>query len=658
MKEIKLKKLVLNGYRGQHRTIDFGENVTTIYGRNGLGKSTVLDSLCQLLTRADSRNRTDFEMFDTKHNYTNEDNPIAEITGVFVVDGYETTIKQSAQIKFKRNKETDTYERGSGITYSLVIDDIERSATSYKEWIEQNIAPIEKIKTVFNIYHFLQNITEWKTQRAMLAEISGEITQYDFKGDFSDLFAEMEHYTIEELKQRAANQIKPLRAKVGEGNKMGELQISINAITDNLPDISEVDKAIANKERIDAEIEQLQNERKGLSEPLLKAIYARQEAQKLVGAAEDEYNKAEREYDSVINSSLSVLQAKLNDVTRTNHDIELRNEEKQRRQGNLKASIERRRKLLSAVTTELETLRTQRDENKALEFTSTECAYCHQELPSELQEKAREQFNAQKDVTHQRIVAQGKAKAQEKVKLESEIETLMNEANEELVLESLLFKADIEKEIEDYKANIVAFEDTDEGKELLAKISDAKAKIPVLPIIDTTEIDNKLSELDSERTECINTISIKGEYDRQKATIKAKTIELRESAQHLATLEYTLRNIKDYEREYADLVRIKTNDLFNRVSIEMLKENKSGEMVDTCDILYRDVPSRVFNNAEKTLSGLDIAMTFGKHYGVKLPLILDNQESVNDDALPNLEDYQVVKLVVSDSDYDLRVEQK
>ena len=59
------------------------------------------------------------------------------------------------------------------------------------------------------------------------------------------------------------------------------------------------------------------------------------------------------------------------------------------------------------------------------------------------------------------------------------------------------------------------------------------------------------------------------------------------------------------------------------------------------------------NNAAKINVGLDIINTLSKHYGVNVPVLIDNAESV----VETIEtDSQVIKLIVSPGDDHLRVE--
>ena len=65
------------------------------------------------------------------------------------------------------------------------------------------------------------------------------------------------------------------------------------------------------------------------------------------------------------------------------------------------------------------------------------------------------------------------------------------------------------------------------------------------------------------------------------------------------------------------------------------------------------VPYSTANKAAVVNAGLEIIATLSRHYGVRLPIVVDNAESVTE-LLPV--DSQVIRLVVSAEDESLRVE--
>ena len=68
--------------------------------------------------------------------------------------------------------------------------------------------------------------------------------------------------------------------------------------------------------------------------------------------------------------------------------------------------------------------------------------------------------------------------------------------------------------------------------------------------------------------------------------------------------------------------------------------------------VYKGVPYMGLNNGAKINVGIDIINTLSRHYGVTVPLFVDNAEAVT--RLLDCE-AQVIRLVVSEEDKELRV---
>lgn len=95
------------------------------------------------------------------------------------------------------------------------------------------------------------------------------------------------------------------------------------------------------------------------------------------------------------------------------------------------------------------------------------------------------------------------------------------------------------------------------------------------------------------------------------------------------------------------------NDLFRIVTFRLFREQANGGLEERCDVVVDGVPYNALNNGTRINAGLDIIRRLAEHYGVRVPLFVDNAEGVT-----RLEDAgtQVIRLVVSAEDKRLRVE--
>ena len=150
MKKVTLKRLTLENWRAQNRTIDFAER-TVIRGANGAGKSTVFDAFLWLLTGVDAQNRTNYDLYDNTKEFTPENAVPAVTEGVFDIDGTEYVFKRSAMQKWTRKRGTNVYEKAKSDEYTYYIDGLAVSAKTYNERIAAIFADIEKLKLMLNV---------------------------------------------------------------------------------------------------------------------------------------------------------------------------------------------------------------------------------------------------------------------------------------------------------------------------------------------------------------------------------------------------------------------------------------------------------------------------------------------------------------------------
>ena len=95
------------------------------------------------------------------------------------------------------------------------------------------------------------------------------------------------------------------------------------------------------------------------------------------------------------------------------------------------------------------------------------------------------------------------------------------------------------------------------------------------------------------------------------------------------------------------------NSLFRITQFRLFREQANGGIEERCDVVCDGVPYTGLNNGTRINAGIDIINTLSRHFGVSVPLFVDNAESVT-----NLEyaDTQTIRLVVSAADKKLRCE--
>ena len=135
----------------------------------------------------------------------------------------------------------------------------------------------------------------------------------------------------------------------------------------------------------------------------------------------------------------------------------------------------------------------------------------------------------------------------------------------------------------------------------------------------------------------------------------------RDVAKEFEQVERGIHLCEEFTRTKARLVTESINKHFSRVRFILFRDQINGGLREVCEPtgINRDgqwVEYRSLNFADKINTQLDIVNTLNKHYGVNLPVIMDQGESVTN---PMPIDEQFIRLIVSAADSEnFRIEHK
>lgn len=650
MKTITLKKLTLQDWRAQNKVVEFTDN-TEIRGYNKSGKSSVYNAFLWLLTGCDDMDRNNYNLFDNTIEQTHDTSKVASVEGTFEIDGVEYTLKRTAEIGWTRKKGRDEYERKGSDNYRTYVDGIERSMTDYKKTIEDLFAPIDKLKIMLNLQYFLR--LDWKEMRKHLQDMVGEISMDDFKGDYSDILNDLKKYSPEEVKASYKARIKPLKENVGQHGDDGKLGIEISTLQSNLPKIEDLEEVQQEIDDAKSQIEMIDKQILGSSEGVKKFIDKRNEELAEIAILELDYKKAKDAYEEKYQDDAYEIKRQITDITFSNARISVENDNNKQTIANAKESLKLATSKLKKLNEYREQLLKQNEEVKSMQFTDDTCAFCGQKLPEDKLEEAKAKFNANKEAKRKSIVAEGKAnnlKIEQCKKEIAELEAIIEKGYEEKPLKD---KSELEAKLRNLELEFVPYEQTTEGNEKMAVISNMKANLTVIPAQDNAALLNMKKSLMQDIENLSKKLGLKDEYDKQMEVIKRKQKELKDSAVELAKLEGMLSKVNAYEREKASIISDRVNGKFDYIQVEMTEVNKSGELVDTCKILDADgVSASSTNFASQVRCGIDISTAFCKFYGVNQPMFIDFAESVCEDNYPKT-DRQTIKLIVDECKFNV-----
>ena len=627
MKKVILKQIRLQNWRAQNNVIDFSDNTTEIIGKNQSGKSTIYNAFLWLMTGCDEYDRMNFRLFDDTIEHTKETDAPASVVAIISIDGIEYKLERKASMGWTRKRGKAEWERKGSDNYSFAIDDIERSSSEYKKFIEEMILPIDKLKICLNIGYLLS--LDWKECRKRFEDMVGEIAIEDYKGDYSGILDDLQKYGVEDLKTRYRNIIKKL------GKEVEDLPVAIETLVSNLPDLKVID---------DAE-KDLESKRKELDN-ISGSVSVKDDMRKKLEEAENEFNKGENEYLMDCSKVLTEMREELIRLKKENKDRGYRNRERENAINKLSIRIENNSKRMDYLLERKKELLAKCKEIKAMEFNEYKCPYCGQELPDDMLEKAKSEFYSSRESKYQDIVSGGKNVARMIDDIAKSMENYKKEIEDLSQMEELNDTSDLERRISEFNDSIVPYEETIKGKEKLAKLADIRSEYEAC---DDDSVSGKRIKLVNEIESLSRIAGKRDEYDRINARISEMRKKLRNEANEKVHAEGMLEKLFMFEREKASIISSKVNKEFDYISVKMTEVNKSGEIVDTCAILDKDgVSYQVTNSASRMRCGIDVARCFSRFYGVSLPLFVDNAERMDSSNLPDY-DGQVVLLRVSDN---------
>lgn len=651
MKEIRIKTLELSNWRAQNKKITFSGR-TVISGRNRSGKSTTKDALLWLLTGYDSEDRYNYQLFDTTVEATKENSVPAYVEGVFDIDGMEYTLKRIAEMGWSRPRGSDTYVKKTTDDYSFFRDGVALSSGDYMRFVESVFGPVQYLKFILNINYYM--LLDWKALRTAFSEVIGEVNDPDYTGDYTELSQLLATYkSLDVIKEYLKQRRTPLRDSVGTAERKGSLSIEIETMRDNLPDVSEADRARERCIEIETMMLSIDKEMAGAADALQPYVERRRKETADIMKMRDDLSRREQEYEQSFRNAIT-------DIDREIHNVNAENYLNRNQQERDKQDIAANERRLEELALDIKRLQDRRkmllEENRRCleqEFSGDKCSYCGQELPADMLEDARRLFEAEKEREHQEIVARGKRNNMELERVKKEMEDI-SRMNGELAAKGYPAAKDtagLDRQKQELLGSHVPFQETEEYAIMTKRIQQAEESLTEIPEADTSALRKKKEALLAEYRACSEKAGMISERDRMERRIADKEQDLKRSAVELAQIEGQLAMAEEMEREKAEIVRARVKKFFSWCDVQMEQRQKNGGTAPACNIILEGVPSQVSNTASKMLIGIDISNAFCRYLDTSLPMIVDNMESMDDGYDMNPEGRQEIFLARRDNDF-------
>lgn len=649
MKEIKLTKIQLSNFKSLNLEVDFNEGATRISGRNGIGKTSIASAFYWVLSGYTSPYvPKNYALFDDKVELSHE-TPLAKVKMWLKVGDYDYTIEKTAEAKFTRPKGSSEWVKASSDTYVVYIDEIETSATAFNEWIEANICPVAMLPYLLNGEFFTALVDDNKNKaRELLSTIVGEIRPEDFKGDYSAIAELMERYSTSEIVEMSKKKKKPLE------DRQNIIPNEIDRKEERLSELKAMDFTATEVEieKVKAEIEAIDGLLLGNADAVKPIVEHNREIENKVANKRLSLVNGRLDYKEKISAATSEIKGKIIEVKRHNEGVDRENAKTVRDFEEKKQNKEALTNLYDKTFARLEALRKKKDEIKERIFTDDHCPYCGAELdPTSLEDK-KATFARQKTADLTQVVEEGKAYKAELERIKGKIEEA------EAVIEAgytLLEKLDIapyEEALARVEASFVPYEETDDYKRINAEIDALMSELKEVPSNDNEALTIRKKVLINELSELSKKLGLKDEIAKVEKDILDLREELRSVANSIAMLEMQIFVAKAWEQERNEIVSFRINGRLEKSKIEMFSTQKNGEVVPDCVLCNsRSVKYSTTNGADRATICIDLQRLFLAHFGVALPIWVDEASVFDSRNLPTSGSNQMVYMFASDSDY-------
>lgn len=612
---MRLLKLSLTNFQGvKSFTLSLKEGESTyICGDNATGKTTLFNSICWLLFDKGG----DFKSINVK---TLDDNGDVvhglehSVEATFEIDNGEITLSKTFCEKWTKKRGSKS-KLLTGHETKYLVDGVPNKMSEYKKITTLLSGGEDMFKLLTSPMYFSATMP-WKDRRQIVLESC----------DGANIFDEVIHSTesLSELpkllgKHSVDDYRKIVTAKRKKINsELTEIPVRIDEIYRGMPVLPK--KTMA----------ELEEEKASLSSP------------KLDTAEDTARKKILTEMNSLLEENRQLEAAHFASCQKELNTIQSEQWQCKERINALNTSIEQRKSIdgmISELNAKMHKLRVQYRDIKSKIFAYPEesevCPTCGQQISAKLQE---ERFERLKVTRLNNINLDG-------TKLKKEVEGLIERSK--ALEEAETPREELDRELKELEERQSAVE-KHRAESLPVEVNKNNAKIEAL----REAISNRPSSVkpvDPETEARLQEIAAEISALSQREQSEKRISELKSEEETLGTAfeqcEYELGLLEDFTRAQVAALETRAAKAFPGVGFKMFKELINGGVEECCEVMSDGVPfNGGLNHAAQINTGIKIINALSSHYGVSLPIWVDNAEAVNE--IENT-DSQIINLVVS-----------
>lgn len=651
---MKILSLTLENFRGiKDLTVNFDGKDADVFGANGTGKTTIANAICWILIDRPATEEADFDPKTTgAHGLQHKASIEVELH-----DGQRITFTKEFYEKWTRKRGSAAEEFTGNVT-DYYVDGVKSKKKEYTEALENACGiDLERVKMLMVLSYFADTM-KTDEKRRILFEMAGDFTDMDVIAANEELegienFLLMpgtsdKNYTIEQWKKIVVEQKKKLN------KDLETLPARIDEASKNIAE------NIEDAETLNAELRRLEEKKADL------------EAQKRSLSTEDGKQEATRAALAGLEVDLAKKRAAYIEQSaaanrETNAMIDCMTADKRSVADKLDTLRRKHEESRRTITRMQEKRKSLMEEYAAVQARKWDasaelCPTCHQTLTPERIGEMRAAFNELNAIDKEEINRRGQECSKDKIDaLAAELET---QAADIAAMEHQLKEK--EEIIGEWREKITTpppFEETETYKELATRMEELRDRQRLGQSVAEGTANTYDRDIQTVRDE-IASVNMRIAKAQASEDSRKRVGELRQELKHTAEeLEYIEHGIhlcEEFVRTKARMVTDSINEPFNFVRFVLFRDQINGGLREICEPTIRNkdgewVEYRSVNYAAQVNAKLDIVTTLMRHYGVHLPILMDQGESVTS---PLAVDEQLIRFIVSAEDKDIRVEVK
>lgn len=641
MNSIKIKSLYLENFKcHQHLSLTFDGRDVSVYGDNATGKTSIYDAFTWLLFGKDSRGNGEKNI---EIKPLNADGDVMDHQAMTIVEAVLLVGEEELSLR-RTYCEVWATRRGSseavfdGNTSEYYINGVPCKLNAFRDKVHE-LVDEDTFRMLTSVDHFPAGIS-WQDRRAVLFDIAGVMDDREI--------------------MKTDEQFLPLldsmgKLSVGDYRKVLQAEKKkFTGVTSDIPArISECQRTIQDVECLNFAAAR---EALGMHEVKKDDLCSR-----ILAIENDTAIAQKRTEISALQLELSKLEAE-NDIFRQKQStgsatvLDL-----QKKADMLRGGVARKMQLLANERDLVMRLEDKVDASRKRWtsvngeiFSGGVCSSCGQTLLAERLQAAKDSFEASRRNRLREIEAEAASNKEALQAANDRIagyEADIGDLNDQLQA--------VENELSAAEGKVVAVTDMEGYAErkasleaLIGQLNSQLANMADNVIAAKNDLQEQLQQTEKAIEEQNSILSKETLLDYSRRRIA----ELNESAKNanecLESIDRMLYLMEQYTRYKTGFIEDGINSQFRLAKFRLFREQANGGVEDRCDVVYDGVPYIGLNNGMKFNVGIDIINTLSRHYGVIVPLFVDNAEAVT-----KLETCaaQVIRLVVSAEDKELRV---